>query len=138
MINEMDIKDDVYHLLKGSALMQGLDAIKGVSGKLSKTLRPYNSDEEDVVITVLTAIPNGQVQEVYLNVNVYVPDIKRDDQYEENTIRLRELMILSDEAFKLAKGERYRLTLAEQKAYAVPGKNEHFINNKILYQYCNE
>lgn len=138
MINEIEIKDDVYHLLKESNLLTGTGSIKRVNGKLSKTLRPDGSSKEDVIISVLTPNPNSQVQELYLNVNVYVADVKRGNQYEENTIRLRELMTLSDEAFKSARGKRFRLTLAEQKAYPVPGKNEHFINNKVLYQFCNE
>lgn len=132
MRNEMEIKDDVYHLLKGSDLM------KNVSGKLSKTIRPADSTKEDVVISVLTPNPNRQVQEVYLNINVYVADIKRGTQYEENTARLRELMTISEKTLKLARGMHYRLTLEEQKSYDVPVKNEHFINNKVLYQFCNE
>lgn len=132
MKNEMEIKDDIYHLLKGS------DLVKNVSGKLSKTLRPDKSNKEDVVISVLTPSPDRQIQEVYLNVNVYVADVKRGNQYEENTIRLKELMTLSKNAFDLARGKGYRITLEEQKSYEVPGKNEHFINNRILYHYCNE
>lgn len=132
MKNEMEIKDDIYHLLKDS------DLIKNVSGKLSKTLRPDGSDKEDVVISVLGENPDVQVQELYLNVNVYVADVKRGNQYEENTIRLKELMTLSKNAFDLARGKGYRITVADQRSYEVPGKNEHFINNKILYHYCNE
>lgn len=132
MRNEMEIKDDVYHLLKGS------DLVKSVSGKLSKTVRPDKSDKEDVVISVLTPNPNRQIQELYLNVNVYVADIKRGCQYEENTIRLKQLMTLSEKALGCAKGKHYRLTLDEQKSYEVPGCNEHMINNKVLYQFCNE
>lgn len=132
MKNEMEIKDDVYHLLKDS------DLIKNVNGKLSKTLRPDGSDKEDVVISVLTPTPDRQIQEVYLNVNVYVADVKRGNQYEENTIRLKELMTLSKNAFDLAKEKKYSLALAEQKSYETPGKNEHFINNKIIYRICNE
>lgn len=132
MKNEMEIKDDVYHLLKESELT------KNISGKLSKTLRPDGSGKEDVVISVLTPSPDRQIQDVYLNVNVYVADVKHGNQYEENTFRLRELMTLSKNAFDLAKGKGYRITLEEQKSYEVPGKNEHFINNKILYHYCNE
>lgn len=128
----MEIKDDIYHLLKDS------DLIKNVSGKLSKTLRPDGSDKEDVVISVLGENPDVQVQELYLNVNVYVADVKRGNQYEENTIRLKELMTLSKNAFDLARGKGYRITVADQRSYEVPGKNEHFINNKILYHYCNE
>lgn len=132
MRNEMEIKDDIYHLLKGS------DLVKNVSGKLSKTLRPDGSDREDVVISVLSENPDRQVQEVYLNVNVYVADVKRGNQYIENTIRLKELMTLSKDAFDLAKRKGYRLTLENQKSYEVPCKNEHFINNKILYHFCNK
>ncbi len=128
----MEIKDDVYHLLKGS------DLIKAVSGKLSKTKRPDKSDNEDVVISVLTSPSDRQIQEVYLNINVYVADVKRGCQYEENSIRLKELMTLSKKAIGLAIGKDYRLSLDEQKAFEVPGKNEHFINNKVLYQFCNE
>lgn len=112
--------------------------MKEVSGKLSKTLRPDKSDKEDVVISVLSENPDRQVQEVYLNVNVYVADVKRGNQYEENTIRLRELMTLSKKAIDLARSKGYRLTLEGQKSYDVPGRNEHFINNKVLYQFCNE
>lgn len=132
MKNEMEIKDDVYHFLKGS------DLVAKVSGKLSKTERPDDSDREDVVISLLTPNPNLQLQEVYLNVNVYVADIKRGNHYEENTIRLRELMTLCDETFKLAKKGKYFLKLDTQKSYKATGKNEHFINNKILYKICNE
>ncbi len=132
MKNEMEIKDDIYHLLKDS------DLIKNVSGKLSKTLRPDGSDKEDVVISVLTPAPNRQIQEVYLNVNVYVADVKRGNQYEENTIRLKELMTLSKNAFDLAREKKYSLSLEEQKSHEVPGRNEHLINNKIIYRICNE
>lgn len=132
MRNEMEIKDDVYHLLKGSDLM------KEVSGKLCKTIRPAESVKEDVVVSVLTPSPNAQIQVVYLNVNVYVADVRRGTQYEENTIRLKQLMALSETALSIAYGNSYRLNLAEQKCYEVPGKNEHMINNKVLYQFCNE
>lgn len=132
MRNEMEIKTDVYLLLKSS------DLAGHVSGKLSKTVRPDKSNNEDVVISVLSDPSNMQIEEVYVNVNIYVPDIKRGDQYEENTIRLQELCTLSLNALKLASGKGYRLSLETQKVYEVPGKNEHFINNKVLYQICND
>lgn len=132
MKNELEIKTDVYLLLKGS------DLAKNISGKLSKTLRPDSSDNEDIVISVLTDPSPAQIEEVFLNVNVYVPDVKHSNQYEEDTIRLNELCKLSLNALKNAFGNGYRLSLSSQKIYEVPGKNEHFINNKVLYQICNE
>ena len=79
-----------------------------------------------------------QIEEVYVNVNVYVPDVKRGNQYEENTLRLDQLCELSINALKSVIGNSFRVSLATQKTYEVPGKNEHFINNKVLYQICNE
>jgi hypothetical protein len=132
MKNEFKIKTDIYHILKGS------DLIKNVSGKLSKTVRPDSSNNEDVVISVLSDPGAVQIEEVYVNVNVYVPDVKRGNQYEENTLRLDQLCELSINALKSVIGNSFRVSLATQKTYEVPGKNEHFINNKVLYQICNE
>lgn len=132
MRNEMEIKTDIYLYLKASEL------VGNISGVISKTLRPDKSCKEDVVISVLSDPMNRQIEEVYVNVNVYVPDVKRGNQYEENTIRLAELCNLSFKALRIARGKGYRMSLATQKVYDVPGKNEHFINNKVLYQICNE
>ena len=132
MKNEFKIKTDIYHILKGS------DLIKNVSGKLSKTVRPDSSNNEDVVISVLSDPGAVQIEEVYVNVNVYVPDVKRGNQYEEITLRLDQLCELSINALKSVIGNSFRVSLATQKTYEVPGKNEHFINNKVLYQICNE
>ena len=132
MKNEFKIKTDIYHILKGS------DLIKNVSGKLSKTVRPDSSNNEDVVISVLSDPGAVQIEEVYVNVNVYVPDVKRGNQYEENSPRPDQLCELSINALKSVIGNSFRVSLATQKTYEVPGKNEHFINNKVLYQICNE
>lgn len=132
MRNEFKIKTDIYHILKTT------DLIKRISGKLSKTLRPDGSDKEDVVISVLSDPSATQIEEVFVNVNIYVPDVKRGNQYEENTIRLEQLCELSFDALRSVIGDGFKLSLATQKTFEVPGKNEHFINNKVLYQICNE
>ena len=132
MRNELEIKTDIYLHLKASELATN------ILGVISKTLRPNESDKEDIVISVLSDPSNQQIEEVYINVNVYVPDLKRKNQYEENTIRLNELCKLSLNALRIVSGKGYRMSLATQKIFDVPGKNEHFINNKVLYQICNE
>lgn len=131
MKTDIDIKDDVFRHIKGS------DFESMVSGKLSKTLRPSKSDNEDIVISMLTNV-NTDIQQAFVNVNIYVPDILRDDQYEEDSIRLRELCNASKELLEVGRGEGYRFTLEEQRVMEVEGKNEHFINNKLLYYYCKD
>lgn len=132
MRTEFDIKTDIYLLIKDSELA------KSISGKLKKTKRPYGSGKEDIVISVLSDPSDTQIEEVYVNLNIYVPDIKRDNQYEEDSIRLNELCKLTKDALKNACSKGYCIHLQTQKTYEVPGKNEHFINNKILYKICNE
>ena len=129
--SDIEIKDDIYRFIKGSKLE------KVVNGKLSKTKRPSESDKEDIVISVLEN-GSGQMQEAFVNVNIYVSDSNRNNQSEEATIRLRELCRLSYELLEVGRGEGYRFTLDKQRVLEVNGKNEHFINNKLLYKCNNE
>ena len=129
--SDIDIKDDVYNHIKGSLLE------KEVSGKLRKTKRPAGSNQEDIVISILDN-GTGQMQEAFVNVNIYVSDNIRDNQNEEDVIRLRKLCKMSYELLEVGRGEGYRFTLDKQRVLEVNVKNEHLINNKLLYQCNNE
>ena len=131
MKSDIEIKDDIYQIIKGSALE------KAVTGKVKKTRRPANSNKEDIVISILEN-GSGQVQEAFVNVNIYVSDDVRDGQAEENSSRLRQLCKLATELLEVQRGEDYRFTLDKQRVMEVNGKNEHFINNKLLYKQVNE
>ena len=122
---------NTYQIIKGSTLE------KAVTGKLKKTRRPANSNKEDIVISILEN-GSGQVQEAFVNVNIYVSDDVRDGQAEENSSRLRQLCKLATELLEVQRGEDYRFTLDKQRVMEVNGKNEHFINNKLLYKQVNE
>ena len=131
MKSDIEIKDDIYQIIKGSALE------KAVTGKLKKTRRPANSNKEDIVISILEN-GSGQVQEAFVNVNIYVSDDVRDGQAEENSSRLRQLCKLATELLEVQRREDYRFTLDKQSVMEVNGKNGHFINNKLLYKQVNE
>lgn len=131
MKSDIEIKDDIYKYIKGSALE------KAVTGKLKKTIRPKDSNLEDIVISILDN-GAGQMQEAFVNVNIYVPDDMRDGQSEEKTIRLRELCKIAYNLLEVGRGESYRFILEKQRVFEVNGKNEHFINNKLLYRQINE
>ncbi len=133
MKSDIEIKDAIYNIIKGSALE------KAVTGKLSKTKRPVNSDKEDIVISMLDN-GSGQMQEAFVNVNIYVPDYIRDGQAEEQSIRLRELCKISYELLFNCRGSGFRVDSSEskQRVLEVNGKDEHFINNKLLIQISNE
>ena len=135
MKTDIDIKDEVYMLLKESALA---DTITGV---VSKTLRPANSRKEDVVISVL-ANNNTRPQSAYVNVNVYVPDLavkyqveeQTVTQYEEDSARLREICNLCKDLFDTYVGDTYRITLDSQRVLSSADDGAHIVNNKLLYQ----
>lgn len=130
MKTDIDIKDDMYYIIKGSALE------KAVSGVLSKTRRPNGSYKEDIVISVL-ANEFGQLQNAYVNVNIYVKDNNKNGQSEERSIRLRELCNLSKDVLSSGFRDDFRYELISQRVNEVDGKSEHIITNKILYQQVN-
>lgn len=129
MKSDIDIKDDIYRLLKGSELTLA------VTGSLSKTQRPAGSSKEDIVVSML-ANSNSQIQEAFVNVNIYVADLQRGTQFIEDTVRLRELCSIAGAFLESGFGEGYRFSLHEQRVVEVPGRNEHVINNKLLYRFA--
>ncbi|WP_298072238.1 hypothetical protein [uncultured Bacteroides sp.] len=132
MKSDIEIKDDIYNHIKGSALEHA------VTGKLCKaSKRPSGSDKEDIVISILDN-GSGQIQQAFINVNIYVKDNIRNRQAEVNDPRCRELCKIAIEVLKVGRGAGFRFTLDKQRVMPVNGKDEHFINNKLLYKQVNE
>lgn len=138
MKTDIDIKDDIWRVIKKSPLF------KEVTGELKKTsVRPKESRKEDIVISVL-ANNIRQKQMAYVNVNIYVADNYVDGQNEENSERLRRLCNMAFYVFENVRGVDFRLSLTDpnfdcgQRVIESEGTSEHVINNKILYQIINE
>lgn len=138
MKSDIDIKDDVWKIIKESSLL------REVSGALKKTsVRPKNSRSEDIIISVL-ANSTKQKQVAYVNVNIYVADDYIDGQGEENSARLRKLCKMSFDLFDNVRGKDFRLSLTDpnyecgQRVIESSGSSEHVVNNKVLYQIINE
>ena len=133
MKSDILIKDDIFTFIKRSPLASA------ITGKICKQgVRPKGSEDEDVVISVLTNM-NGQIQEAVVNVNIYVADeIKRDGQNQEATIRLRELCKIASETLEVGSGDDFRFTLESQHVLAVEDAKVHVINNRLIYKQINE
>ena len=131
MKTDVDIKDDLYMYIEGSELEQS------ITGKLDKTERPTNSSLEDIIISI-DENENGGIQSALCTVNIYVQDLLRNDQYIENTIRLRELCAKAKALFEIAHYNDARFYLTSQRVKKVDGMNEHRIENKIIYKHCKE
>ena len=133
MITDIEIKDELYKLIKGTELA------KEVTGVLSKRKRPKNSTKEDIIISVV-ANENGQKQEAVANVNIYVQDEFNEstDQYEESSIRARLLSDLAKNLLEVGRFQGARFTLARQRFVEIEGTNEHVINNRLSIIKINE
>lgn len=128
---DIEIKDLIYQIIRYTEL-PGC-----ISGKVYKDLRPVNSQVEDVLISVV-ARSATEIQSFTVNVNLYVPDIKREDAYIENTSRLRYLCRVCADIFENIVDENYILTLDEQECLKVNDVNFHCISNKIKIRIINE
>ena len=86
-LSSTDIEQVVYDLLKGSGLESA------ISGKIYKSeMRPFNSTNEDVVITFLSGLIS-QVQAGIVVINTYVPDTLIDGHGYKATTRCKELEV---------------------------------------------
>lgn len=124
------IKTDVYRYINESGFMNN------VNGKLSKTMRPYNSHKEDVVISIL-ANEGTQLQTAIINVNIYIQDQDVDGQFEENTIRVDEICKLAWNLLEMFRTSEYVAHAIEQRVYAT-STGEHVINNQVEYKLIND
>lgn len=139
ILTELDITDVFYHYIKS----KGLDNM--VSGSLYRTPRPINSMLEDIVISVLSS-GNGQIQPFVLNINIYVPDIRRGKEFILDEERLAPLMRKGADIFSHGKivypldGTEFDIIfdLESQKIYEVNGADFHAINHRVRVNVCTE
>ena len=133
MKSDIEIKDAIFGLLKGSALESA------VTGKLSKRGRPLGSGEEDIVVSVVEN-GTGQLQEALVDVNIYVRDVLNAETggFEVNNLRCRELCDLSKFLFS-SRWDDFRVDMTEskQRVFKLECKDEHIINNQLLISISN-
>lgn len=129
---DIDIKDGIWEWVSGSSLA-GM-----VSGSVYKDQRPLNSDKEDIIISVLARNAGSQIQEATVNVNVYIPDLRRGKEAVENTPRLREVSTTAAELFEYHHFGWGIYELASQEIIKVNGIDWHVINNRLRVRFNNE
>ena len=129
---DIDIKDALHSWIVRSTLATS------VSGKVYKDARPLNSKVEDIVIAVLARDAGYQIQEATVNVNVYVPDIRRGQEAIEDTARLRTLATACASLFEYRHEGDVIYALASQEIMKANGIDWHVINNRIQIKFNNE
>lgn len=149
MKSDIAIQDDIYQALsKDKALSSALKKLGFDSPQFSIEKKGSNASGNVVVISVLANDGISEIQEAFVNVNVFVQDIKKSTQaknvsggqvyeYIADRKKLRELCVLFEEKFKLIRGETFRVTLDSQRVLEDKDTHQHFINNKLLYKQFN-
>ncbi len=135
MKSDIDIKQDMYLYLMAS------DIKDAIGGEISYTGRDGKAATEDCIISVLDN-EYGQIQDAYVNVNIYVQNINSDGRSVENVPRLKELCSLCERVLGTPMSSRFvgslRFYIEKQLILPVNGKNEHVINNKVRYKQSND
>lgn len=129
---DIDIKDELFTWIKTSELASA------VSGSVYKDQRPLNSEKEDITIAVLARDAGSQIQEATVNVNVYVPDVRRGKEAIEDTKRLRTLCTKAAMLFEYHHTGDRIVALASQEVFKANGIDWHVINNRLSVRYSNE
>lgn len=134
MKDDVDIRQDIYLFLMDSAIKEAIE------GEISYTGRG-DANTEDCIISVLDN-EFGQIQDAYVNVNIYVQNISSDGKPVENVPRLKELAALSKAVLGTSIDARnfgtFRFYIEKQRILAVNGKDEFVINNKVKYKQSND
>ena len=130
-ITPIELKDKIYLIL----LEKKLDMV--ISGRIYKEPHPANSTLEDVEISILDGTAD-QIQDFIVNVNVFVQDIRRDDEMIENDPRLRQLGRAFQDALESYVLNGYNITLEKQQVFKVRDRDIHVINNRLSVRYCSE
>jgi len=130
-LTDIEIKDKIYLLLRAKGLHSE------ITGRIYKDNRPDNSTLEDVEINILAGDAR-QNQEVALNVNVYVYDVKRDDEMIENIPRLRTLCRTFETALESNVYDGFKIVLASQRVMKISDRPIHVIVNRLTLNHIQE
>lgn len=140
MKTDNDIKTALY------TAITALPLANEITGDVCKRSRTFGSSREDIVISVLASDGCGQIQRVYVNVNIYVSDLynSANKAWEIDDLRVGHLSELSEPLFSLfndwfhVRPERSSRQVLPTGASFEDGHTEHLINNKLFIEISNE
>lgn len=130
-----EFEEDIYKQLLTSNLA------KGISGKVyRKGMRPRNSQKEDVIVTFKTGL-DGQIQNGFIVVNTYVPDILSGTDKLQDISRCKSIETLSYQFMETLKISGYKFELTNiiqsfQLEESAKDYEQHFVHFEIYFEYA--
>ena len=128
-LTSTDIEQAIFDLFLGT------DIESEISGKIYKSgMRPFNSDQEDIVITFISGI-GSQIQLGIVNVNIYVTDILLNGIPIKNTARIKELETEIKAWLSSLTDTTYKIELDRTiQVFPEPEIKQHFINTRLSFK----
>ncbi|OFY44007.1 MAG: hypothetical protein A2X18_07715 [Bacteroidetes bacterium GWF2_40_14] len=129
-----EIENDIFNLINHSAISSSINGSVYREGT-----RPLNSKKEDALVMFLKGNP-GQIQEGFLNINIYVPDIDAGLGFPvKNITRLTQLQRIAQnvvDSLNPNADYKFRLdsTITTFKLEE-DGVKQHFVNVRLFYEY---
>ena len=134
-----EVEEDVFKLVKADAIAASISGTVYRQG-----MRPFNSGNEDIVISFLTGL-DGQKQTGVVNINAYVPDIDNGAQLLVKNIArcktlaialntFKESIMTSDIALNRS-GYKFLSDDSMITTFDEPEINQHFINLRLKFEY---
>ena len=129
---EMEIETDVFRIVRESGLKEAINGAIYRDG-----MRPKNAKSEDAVVKFLTGT-DGQVQQGYVLVHVYVPDVPSvcgDGELVKDIVRIKALQSAVNDALSDLDNDEYLFEITDTpKTYEAEGVRQHFINVRLYYK----
>lgn len=115
-----------YKIVKGSELASA------VNGSISRKPRPYNSKREDIIVRLLAEGIVSQVQDYFVNVNIYVP--YNSEINEEDGARVDRLAKIAFDSLKenIVSAENTLVKLDKQTISDLSDISHTLITNRLL------
>lgn len=124
---------EIFHLIRDSTLKSKIGGNVYRSG-----MRPFNSSEEDAVVTFITGI-DGERQKGMVTINVYVPNINYEGKTKVRNIgRCNEIESYLQEIVQELKKDGYRFSLASIiQTFSEEEIDQHFVSVKLKFEYVS-
>ena len=130
MMTTDDTNNILFSLLNGSPVHVAM-----TGGVYTGEDRPDDSTKEDIVVNTITVTQDCHPQEGVSNVNIYVPDLKKNiggnQQLKADTKRLDELTRLAIDVLRNARIEGVGLIVRSQARLSEESIKQHFTNIRI-------
>lgn len=107
-----------------------------ITGEVSNRPRKTNSKNVDIIVSVISTFMDD-VQNAYVNINIYVPNIPEEGESGKNSPMIAKLSRQFMDELQKYNGGSWHMRLESQTEVKIDGIDAYCINNRMFYENCN-